>query len=76
MVGLGVLSAFSSLPQVIQNYKTHSASGVSLITYIISIITIISWLAYGMYIKNKPLIYTSTVSSAINLIVIVQIILY
>src|SRR2546423_551560 len=73
MTGLGMLNAFSSLPQVIQNFESHHAEGVSLMTYTISTISIVAWIGYGFYIGNKPLIYTSSFATLFNILVILQI---
>ena len=75
MIFVGLVAALSSLPQVIKILETGDVSGISLTTYILSTGAVIAWLLYGIYIKNRPLIYTTVLTTIINSAVILQILL-
>jgi MtN3 and saliva related transmembrane protein len=57
---IGFIAAFcttiSFLPQVIKAWKTRQTKDISLPTYMIMIIGIILWFAYGIYLKNTIII--------------------
>lgn len=76
MMLVGVIASLSSAPQLIKNWQIHDASGVSLITYFIALVSVAAWFLYGLYIKNRPLIYTSALSIVIISGVIWQILIY
>ena len=76
MIVIGLIGAISSVPQVLKIYQTGDVSGISLATYILAFLVILSWFFYGLYIKNRPLIYTSFLTAIISATVIVQILVY
>jgi len=76
MIVVGIVASLSSLPQVLKIWQTQSVASISLTTYLIAAASVLAWLAYGVYIKNKPLIYTTSVTIVINFIVIIQIFIY
>lgn len=76
MILVGVIASLSSAPQLVKNWQIHDASGVSLITYLIALGSVAVWFFYGLYIKNRPLIYTSAVSIVIISGVVWQILVY
>ena len=57
---VGLLAAFCStaafLPQVIKTWRTRSTKDISLVMFTILIIGIVLWLAYGIIIRDIPLI--------------------
>jgi len=76
MTVIGGLASISSIPQVIKIWQTGNVGGVSLATQLFALIAVLAWLIYGLYIKNKPLAITSSASSVILGIVVVQILMY
>ena len=74
MLSVGIMASLSSIPQVLKIYQTQDVAGISLITYLIALTSVVAWFAYGTYIKNKPLIYSTSIAMVINIIVIIQII--
>ncbi|GHT37698.1 hypothetical protein AGMMS49593_05350 [Endomicrobiia bacterium] len=54
------LSASTFVPQVYKTWKTKSAKNVSIQMFIISIITTLLWITYGIG-TNKPPIYIANI---------------
>ena len=65
MIGIGIIASFSSLPQVLKILQTGSVEGISFLTQTLALFTVIAWFIYGSYIKNKPLIITTSISMLI-----------
>jgi MtN3 and saliva related transmembrane protein len=63
---IGILAAFCTtfafVPQVIQILKTRDTKGISLGMYIIFVLGIAFWLAYGIFLQDVPLITANTVT--------------
>lgn len=59
-----------------QIFASRSAGAVSLPGFAISLVALCSWLSYGIYIKNKPLIAANAVGVIGALIVIAGIVSY
>lgn len=76
MTSVGLIAAVSSVPQVIKIWQSGDVSGISLLTQLIALTALITWFFYGVYIKNKPLIITSSISAVILTVVVIQIITY
>ena len=74
MTGVGLVASISSVPQVIKIWETGDVAGISLLTQVIAFIAVFTWFFYGLYIKNKPLIITSFISTVILAVVVVQIV--
>lgn len=51
-----LISILTLLPQIIKMVKTKSVKDISITTFIIQIINVSVWLAYGILSKNIPLI--------------------
>jgi len=75
MTGIGVVASASSVPQVIQIWQTGVVAGISLLTQVIALFAVTAWLIYGVYIRNKPLIITSSISFVVLSIVVAQVIM-
>lgn len=76
MTIVGLVASLSSVPQVIKLWQTHDVSGISLATQLIALFAVIAWFVYGIYLKNKPLIITSFLTSLILSIVVIQMLVY
>ena len=63
---IGIIAAccttFAFVPQVIQIFKTKDTKGISLGMYVIFVAGIAFWLAYGIFLKDVPLIAANTVT--------------
>ncbi len=62
MLGMlaGTMSSLVFLPQVIKTWRSKSAKDISLLMFSFATISVILWLAYGIMIKNGPVIYTNS----------------
>lgn len=76
MTFVGIVASVSSVPQILKIVETQNVSGISVATYIIAWIAVVSWFFYGIYIKNRPLTITSGISTLILGAVIILIFLY
>ena len=72
-ITLGILLA---LPQVIQIYSTHDASGVSIITWAGWAVFGFFWAFYGYYRRIRPILISSIFKIIINSMVVYGVILY
>ena len=76
MTWVASVSAISNLPQVLKIWARQSAQDISLGTYAIAIASLIFWIAYGFYIKSRPIILGSFISLLLSLAVLIQFFLY
>ncbi|MBR3501790.1 MAG: SemiSWEET transporter [Alphaproteobacteria bacterium] len=58
----GICTAICFLPQSIQTLKTRNVQGLSLLSYIIYNIGILSWILYGAYLKSIQMIIFNGIS--------------
>jgi MtN3 and saliva related transmembrane protein len=56
MVVVGVLGQLLFYTQGVKIFMTQSASDISLLGFLLGLISVTSWLVYGILIKNKVLI--------------------
>jgi len=63
---VGLLAAFCStvafLPQVIKTWRTRSTKDISLGMFTVLIAGILLWLAYGLIIRDVPLIVANAIT--------------
>jgi len=55
-----LLSIASFAPQIVKIWKEKDAASVSLRTYIVTVTSFSSWIAYGVLIKAWPVIASNT----------------
>lgn len=70
----GICTAIVFLPQTIQTIKTKNVEGMSLITYIIYCIGMVSWILYGVYLSSIQMILFNAISLFFALIILYMII--
>lgn len=58
----GICTAIVFLPQSIQTIKSRNVVGLSLSTYVIYCIGMISWILYGMYLGSVQMMLFNTIS--------------
>jgi MtN3 and saliva related transmembrane protein len=56
----GTISSITFLPQVIKIWQTKSAKDLSMPMLLLLLLGVSMWLAYGIIIKNTPVIYTNS----------------
>jgi len=71
---IGYLAAFftavSFLPQTIKTIKTREVAGLSVITYLFLFFGSLSWLVYGYYLKDFPILTTNTLTTISTFIIL------
>ncbi|MBO5997110.1 MAG: hypothetical protein J6P93_01095 [Alphaproteobacteria bacterium] len=66
----GICTAVVFLPQTIQTIKSRNVSGLSLSTYIIYCIGMVSWILYGVYLKSIQMMLFNAISLFFAVIVL------
>ncbi len=71
---IGYLAAFftavSFLPQAIKTIKTREVACLSVITYLFLFFGSLSWLVYGYYLKDLPILTTNTLTTISTFIIL------
>ena len=71
----GVCTAIVFLPQTIQTIKSKNVNGLSLVTYIIYCIGMLSWISYGVYLHSVQMILFNAISLVFALIILYMIVI-
>ena len=64
------------LPQVIKNWRTKSAGDLSFGTFGLFTFGVVLWLVYGGLIENIPIIVSNSVTLALNIANLIQMVWY
>jgi len=67
-----ILTTAAFLPQLIKTLKTKKADDVSLITLIMFIIGVISWIIYGYKISSIPILIANLITLILNLLILIS----
>ena len=70
----GVCTAIVFLPQTLQTIKTKDVKGLSLFTYVIYCVGMVSWILYGIYLHSIQMILFNAISLFFALIILYMII--
>lgn len=76
VLALSIIEPALTLPQIFQIWIDRDASGVSVITWGLYIVTASIWLAYGLQLKNKPIIISNALWIVVEASVVLGILLY
>ena len=71
---MGIISWTKTIIEDIQTIKEKNVEGLSLCTYIIYCIGILSWILYGAYLHSFQMILFNTVSFIFTITILVMII--
>ena len=71
----GICTAIVFLPQTIQTIKERNVSGLSLSTYIIYCIGMISWILYGIYLHSIQMMLFNSISLFFAAIILYMIVI-
>ena len=71
-----ILTTVAFLPQLIKTLKTKKAEDVSLITLIMFITGVISWIIYGYKISSSPILIANIITFILNLFILLSKIYY
>ena len=66
-----ILTTLAFLPQLIKTLKTKKAEDVSLITLIMFLIGVLSWVIYGYKISSTPILIANVVTFILNLLILI-----
>ena len=67
-----ILTTAAFLPQLIKTIKTKKAEDVSLITLIMFITGVLSWIIYGYAISSKPILTANLITLVLNLLILIS----
>ena len=71
-----ILTTAAFLPQLIKTLKTKKADDVSLITLIMFICGVASWIIYGYKISSSPILIANLITFILNLFILISKIYY
>ena len=71
-----ILTTVAFLPQLIKTLKTKKAEDVSLITLIMFITGVASWIIYGYKISSSPILIANIITFVLNLFILISKIYY
>ena len=66
-----ILTTLAFLPQLIKTLKTKKAEDVSLITLIMFLIGVLSWIIYGYKISSTPILIANIITFVLNLLILI-----
>ncbi len=71
-----ILTTAAFLPQLIKTLNTKKAEDVSLITLIMFITGVVSWIIYGYKISSSPILIANIITLILNLLILISKIYY
>ena len=66
-----ILTTLAFLPQLIKTLKTKKAEDVSLITLIMFLTGVLSWIIYGYKIASTPILIANIITFILNLFILI-----
>ena len=66
-----ILTTLAFLPQLIKTLKTKKAEDVSLITLIMFLTGVLSWIIYGYRIASTPILLANLITFLLNLLILI-----
>jgi uncharacterized protein with PQ loop repeat len=72
----GIIGPFTVLPQIYQIFTTHSAAGVSLVTWLLMFIVTLPWIFYGLAHKDATITVSFILWELVNLTVVAGVLIY
>lgn len=76
MLLIAILEPAMTLPQIYEIWVNHQAGGVSSLTWGLYIAAAFIWLLYGLQLKDKPLVISSTLWVFTEAAVVIGTVLY
>ena len=65
-----ILTTLAFIPQLVKTLKTKKADDVSLLTLIMFIVGVISWIIYGYKISSLPIMLANLITLVLNLFIL------
>ena len=66
-----ILTTLAFLPQLLKTLKTKKAEDVSLITLIMFLTGVLSWIIYGYKISSTPILIANIITFILNLLILI-----
>ena len=66
-----ILTTLAFLPQLIKTLQTRKAEDVSLITLIMFLTGVLSWIIYGYKIASTPILIANIITFILNLFILI-----
>ena len=66
-----ILTTLAFLPQLIKTIRTKKAEDVSLITLVMFLIGVLSWIIYGYKISSTPILIANVITFILNLLILI-----
>ena len=66
-----ILTTLAFLPQLIKTLKTQKADDVSLITLIMFLTGVLSWIVYGYKISSVPILIANIITFILNFLILI-----
>ena len=66
-----ILTTLAFLPQLIKTLRTKKAEDVSLITLIMFLTGVLSWIIYGYKISSTPILLANLITFVLNLLILI-----
>ena len=66
-----ITTTLAFLPQLIKTLKTKKAEDVSLITLIMFLTGVLSWIIYGYKISSTPILVANIITFILNLLILI-----
>ncbi len=76
MVFIGIFGQLVFFAQAYKIFTTHHAGDVSLFGFCTGLVSVTSWLIYGIFIKDTPLVIANSVAVLGALLVVIGIFIY
>ncbi len=73
---VGIFGLVMTIPQILRIYLEQNVSGISILTWVAYLIMSMTWVAYGIVHKEKPLVITYSLWVIMKSIIIFGVILY
>ena len=71
-----ILTTAAFLPQLIKTLRTKKADDVSLVTLIMFICGVFSWIIYGYKISSIPILMANIITFTLNVLILISKIYY
>ncbi|MFT4143839.1 MAG: SemiSWEET transporter [Mobilitalea sp.] len=65
-----VLSTIAFLPQAVYVIRSHDTKSISLLTYIIFVLSVVFWFVYGIILRDIPIIASNLVCIVLGSIIL------
>ncbi len=67
----GTLTTVAFLPQLVKILKNKSAKDISLVTFLVFTTGIFTWLLYGIFTTNLPIIFANSITLVTAILILI-----